>query len=181
MKKNEYVFYDDTDVCNQYDETKNALFDMYQEDYNWYSADEVPDDMIWKEIASQNDDELHYLKHSLGKIINGNHCLIKGTTGLWHGRKDCGRFITSVEELFSGLSHLDYIKFYEINGHFYIEGSHHDGSDYYELKMLTKKGVEYADRNYFAHDRQLHTTIFDNNFYSTLPRMYTKLYGVMYG
>lgn len=29
MKNKEYVFYDDTDICSQYEETKNALFEMY--------------------------------------------------------------------------------------------------------------------------------------------------------
>ena len=181
MKNKEYVFYDDTDICSQYQETKNALFEMYREDYDWYSADDVPDDMIWKEISSHNDDEFHYLKYSLSRVIDGNYCLIKGTCGRWTGKQECGRFIQSVDELISGLQHLDNIRFYEVNGHFYIEGSHHDGSDYYELKLLTKKGVEYADKNYFAHDRQLHTTIFKNNFYSTLPRFYSKLYGKCYG
>ena len=56
--------------------------------------------------------------------------------------------------------------------------SHHDGSDDYELKRLTHEGYELADRNYFAHDRQLHNTIMGCNFYSALPRYASKVYGL---
>jgi hypothetical protein len=73
---------------------------------------------------------------------------------------------------------LDYIKVIDENGHLKIYGYHHDGSDSYELKKLTKKGFEFADRNYFARDRQLHQTIMNNNFYSALPRIAERLYGV---
>ena len=70
------------------------------------------------------------------------------------------------------------MKFYDKDGHFYIRGYHHDGSDFYEMKKLTKKGYELANNNYFAHDRELHTTIMKFNLFSTLPRIAERLYGV---
>ena len=181
MKNTEYVFYDDTDVTTQYNNMRDDLFDIYFHDYEWASKNDVPDDMIWKQIGIENDDDYHYMKIALQKVIDGNYFIVKGTCGRWNGRQECGKFIRSVIELFDGLRHLDYLKIYEKNGHFYIEGSHHDGSDCYELKQLTKKGVEYANKHYFAHDKQLHSTIFNNNLFSALPRFYNKLYGEVYG
>ena len=48
----------------------------------------------------------------------------------------------------------------------------------YELKRLTRQGYEYADRNYFAHDRKLHSTIMNCNFFSALPRLAKRVYGL---
>ena len=56
---------------------------------------------------------------------------------------------------------------------------HDDRQSYnYELNQLTHKGYEYADKNYFAHDRKLHNTIMRNNFFSALPRYAKRIYGV---
>ena len=61
-----------------------------------------------------------------------------------------------------------------------MEGFHHDGHDCYELKRLTDKGTEYADRHGFAHDKTLHQNIMKNNFYSALPRLAGVIFGRVY-
>lgn len=83
-----------------------------------------------------------------------------------------------MNDLLSCIDHLDFLRIYDKGGHLYIHGSHHDGSDDYELKRLTNKGYELADRNYFAHDRRLHNAIMGCNFYSALPRYASKVYGL---
>ena len=94
-----------------------------------------------------------------------------GKVGRWNGTFDGGKFITNLNELLSSIEYLDVVTFTDENGHFKIKGSHHDGSDCFELKQLTKKGIELAEKYGFARDRQLHKTIMENNIYSKLPKI----------
>ena len=173
-----YVFYDDTADYEAYDDVRAYLFDLHGEDNGWETADDVPDNWIYDEISEQNNADWRELLHDLGRVFKEDCYLLTGTCGRWCGPAQGGKFINSTDDLLACIKHLDKVKFYEQDGHFYIDGYHHDGSDHYELKRLTKKGYEFADRNYFAHDRQLHTTIMQNNFYSALPRLANRLYGV---
>lgn len=117
------------------------------------------------------------VKDELQMLFEKGVYLLTGTCGKWYGNFACGKFIRSVTDLLSCIYHLDYIRIYDKNGHFYIHGSHHDGNDDYELKRLTHKGYLLADGNYFAHDRKLHHTIMNNNFYSALPYFAKEVYG----
>ena len=101
-----------------------------------------------------------------------------GYFGSWHGEIEGGTFIRSFNDFLSCIEHLEYIRFYDVNGHFYIHGSHHDGSDDYELKMLTNKGYEYAESKSFDCDKWVHKAIKYCNFYSALPYFAKKVYGI---
>ena len=50
-------------------------------------------------------------------------------------------------------------------------------SEIYDITIASD--AEFADRYYFAKDRHLHRTIMNNNFYSALPRVAERLYGVV--
>ena len=166
MKNKTYVFYNDMETQN-FDSTKEYLFENYAEEEGWLSMDEIPDCVVYHEIELAQRSEWEDFMADL----------LTGTCGRWNGPVEGGKFVTSKDELLDCISHLDYIKFYDKNGHFYIKGYHHDGSDSYEMKRLTKKGYELASRNYFAIDRQLHQTIMNCNIYSSLPHVATRLYG----
>lgn len=170
MKNQEIVFYNDMDSYEMFDECKQDTFECFGESNEWESVNDVPDECVWKEIYRRLDDDWAYLSHKLERLIANDYYLLTGTCGRWDGPAEGGKFINSFAELRRCISHLDYFKMYEVNGHFYIEGYHHDGHDYYELKKLTRKGYDYASNNNFARDRTLHTNIMKHNLFSTLPR-----------
>ena len=176
MKTKTTVFYNDMDA-KSFDETKEYLFENYAEEEGWLSKDEIPDSVVFHEMElmqrSEWDDFMADIEHLFAK----DSFLLTGTCGRWNGPAEGGKFVTTKDELLDCIKHLDLIKFYDTDGHFYIRGYHHDGSDFYEMKKLTKKGYELASRNYFAIDRQLHQTIMNCNIYSSLPRVATRLYG----
>ena len=176
MKNKTYVFYNDMETQN-FDSTKEYLFENYAEEEGWLSMDEIPDCVVYHEIELTQRSEWEDFMADLDFIFSKDTYLLTGTCGRWNGPVEGGKFVTSKDELLDCISHLDYIKFYDKNGHFYIKGYHHDGSDSYEMKRLTKKGYELASRNYFAIDRQLHQTIMNCNIYSSLPHVATRLYG----
>ena len=177
MKTKTTVFYNDTESAS-FEATKNYLFETYAEEEGWISEDDIPDCVVYHEMEEERRREWDDFKAAMEYVFNKDSYLLTGTCGRWDGPAQGGKFIHSLDDLLECIKHLDYVKFYDENGHFFIKGYHHDGSDSYEMKKLTKKGYEFADRNYFAHDRMLHTTIMRNNFYSALPRIAERLYGV---
>lgn len=170
MKNKEIIFYDNTDTTRKFNGVREFLFDNLKDENGWNSVDDVPEESIWEEIDFQEEIAWNDLKYDLTKAMKDKHYLLTGTFGSWQGDKDGGNFVSSFSDLIRNIEHLDYLKIYEQNGHLYIIGHHHDGSDRYELKQLTKKGLEYARSWGFAHDRQLHSNIKNCNLFSKLPR-----------
>lgn len=127
--------------------------------------------MVDDENAFRNDLDWMDLKNRLERVFKDGHYLITGYCGRWNGRYDGGKFINSFDDLMTCIRHLDGITVTDLNGHLYIDGYHHDGSDHYELKKLTNQGYTYANNHYFANDRKLHNTIMNNNFFSCLPKL----------
>ena len=171
MKNKEIVLYTNDDSDTAFELTKEYLFENYSDKYGWGTPNDVPHSLIYDEIAEQNSIDWYDFTHELKKIINNGYYLMTGKVGRWNGTFDGGKFITNLNELLSSIEYLDVVTFTDENGHFKIKGSHHDGSDYFELKQLTKKGIELAEKYGFARDRQLHKTIMENNLSSKLPKI----------
>lgn len=174
MANNQHTLYKDYYDNTEIEQIKQFLFDDYAQENGWATIDDVDDDEIYKFLDAQHDDDWQELEFELEKLFKHNYAIIVGTLGLWYGRVDGGKFINNVGEFIEMLK--DNTKIYDKDGHLFIETSHHDGTNYYEMKLLTKKGVELAENNGFRHDRKLHQTIFNNNFYSKLPKLYDKLW-----
>lgn len=178
MNNKEIIFFDNTDVCGLYDNMREFLFDAYAQENAWQTKNDIPEDYVWENVYSHLDDEYTDFTTELDRYLSCGVFIIQGVCGKWNGSVDCGRFVRNYEDIRSGIEHLDYIKFYDKCGHFYIEGSHHDGSDKYELKQLTDKGIALAERNWFAHSRELHNKLMQNSSYSKLPYIARTIYGV---
>ena len=180
MRKEDIIFFDNTDDYSKYDEAQQAVYESFRDSQEWTSISDVPADMVWNEISAQNEADWGYFTDALKREIGKHYFLVTGICGRWNGLRDCGNFITDWNDFRSFICHLDTIKIYERNGHLYIEGYHHDGHDRYELKRLTDKGVEYARSRHFAHDKALHEKIMHNNFFSALPRLVDIIFGNLY-
>ena len=178
MKNKQVVLYTNEESNAQFELTKEYLFETYSEERGWGTVNDVPHSLIYEEIGEQNSINWYDFLTELKKALKDGYYLLTGKVGRWNGTFDGGKFITTVNELLSSISHLDYITITDENGHLKIEGSHHDGSDSYELKKLTNKGIEYAERHGFARDRSLHKTIMENNLFSKLPRLAKQINGV---
>lgn len=177
MKQKTTVLYNNIDT-RDFENYREYLFETFAEEEGWVSIDEIPDCVVQHEIDEEQRREWDDFISDMDYVLSKDAYLLTGTCGRWNGPAEGGKFIRNTDDLIKCIQHLDYIKVIDENGHLKIYGYHHDGSDSYELKKLTKKGFEFADRNYFARDRQLHRTIMNNNFYSALPRIAERLYGV---
>lgn len=175
MKPKTTVFYNDTDYDMEL--KRELLFEDYAEEEGWESKEDIPDSVVLNEIDADNRNDWEDFIFELEKLLEKDDYILTGTCGRWNGPAEGGRFIQSIDDLYKCIGHLDRMKLYDENGHFYIKGYHHDGSDFYEMKRLTKKGYEYAYNNYFAHDRYVHQTIVSCNLFSALPRIAERIYG----
>ena len=173
MKKYEYVLFNNYDYCENYDSAREWLFATRQDDFDWETEDDVPEKMILDEMSFLEESEWAYFRSKCEELLTNGDCLLTGVCGRWNGPAHGGKFIRNFHDLVSCIEHLDYLKIIDRNGHLIIEGCHHDGSDTYELKQLTRRGREYARQYDYARDEQLHTTIMKYNFYSKLPCLAT--------
>lgn len=164
---------------DRFDEERDFVFDMYAEENGWEDVDDVPDDEVWDAIAFSNDCEWDNAKYDIEKFIRENGpLLVVGSLGLWDGRYDGGKICRDFRELAGAWEHCDYIKIYDQNGHMYIECSHHDGTNYWECKLLTEKGENYAeDHSWDMYDRDLHKRLWNDSHYTRLPHFAHKVYG----
>ncbi len=176
MKAKETILYDSYYSKEKENDARQYLFDEYSKEEKWNTPQDIPDYKVLIEIDQQDSICWENIKFELEILFKSDYFLLTGTCGTWHGKMEAGKFINTFEELISVMQHLDDFKIIDRNGHFIIEGSHHDGSDRYELKRLTRKGYELANSYYFANDRKLHTTIMKNNLYSGLPHFAQKVY-----
>lgn len=80
------------------------------------------------------------------KYANTEHrpCVISGTLGLWWGaarieEEMCSDLATAVHKCCSG---CDYMEVTSLNGVVRVSASHHDGTNNFEIRPLTERGVE---------------------------------------
>ncbi len=176
MKAKETILYDSYYNEEKETEARQCLFEEYADEEEWNSPQDIPDYRVFREIELQDDISWDELKFDLEILFRSDYFLLTGYCGTWHGNMEGGKFINTLPELLSVIRHLDDFRIIDRNGHFIIEGSHHDGSDRYELKRLTRKGYELANNNCFANTKELHNTIMKNNLYSGLPHFAQKVY-----
>ena len=177
MKERIRVIYNNVYDQNEYEETKRYVFEEYAREKGWGTPEDVPETFIQREFEAQEESDWDLFEEEMGKLLQENCYLLTGTCGRWDGPVEGGTFIRKFSDLKRVIAHLDYLKIYDKNGHLFISGYHHDGSDFYELKKLTKKGFTLAESYNFAHDRKLHSTIMRTNFYSALPRLSKTIFG----
>ena len=89
MKNEEILFYDSTDDYSKYDKAKQAVYESFYESQDWTNINDVPDDMVWEEIAAQNEADWEYFATALKHRLENDCYIIMGTCGRWNG--SCGR------------------------------------------------------------------------------------------
>ena len=133
------TIYDHWDIFDDgvQEEAKQSLIDNGNEDPS--------DSEIWDEVYRYDEFNWDEEKYNLKEVFdNGNKFLAVGTCGLWHGNYDDGFMFDSFDQLMENFRDCN-LKLWDENGHFFIEGSHHDGTHLVEIKQLTQKGEQYYD------------------------------------
>lgn len=163
MKTN-YVFYDNYNLDELEEEARYNLAEMKEND-------DPSESEIWDEIYILDDFNREDAWAELDDIFNGNYLAI-GTCGRWDGTYDGGFVFKTFKELMSRFEDCVYFKIWIENNHFYVKGSHHDGTDTVEVKEITERGFQYYENwNYGSDDRterEVHRKMFTNSHYTHL-------------
>lgn len=175
MKKQpkERIIYDNYDVSAMYDEARAFLLEDHTEE-------EITDSMVWDEVYFQDsinwDDEHAQLK----EFFTGHgYFLLMGSVGRWNGRYEAGYVFDDFDDMFyKAIKDCDYWKIWDENGHFYLKCSHHDGTNFFEIKRITYKAVDFLEN--WENDKdeaEKHNIIWNSNFLSSLPHYAHTVFG----
>lgn len=173
-KPEERIVYDSYDLWDQYAmEAREFLAE------NWDRPCPT-DDEIWIEIY--HIDELNFWEEyeRLKEFFDGEHCILMGAVGLWNGNYAAGTIFTNFDEMYRKATRdCDSVKIWDENGHLYLECSHHDGTNCFEIKIMTKKGIEYYENWEYGNDKRTEAYVHGQIMkrYSRLPHFAHKVYG----
>lgn len=157
----------------------NELCDINEWDKNWKdnedkareNAYETVNDYlecIWMDIEFHNDG------HKTAQY------LIIADIGRWDGRYDGGSIVSglqnAVEKCISG---EDYSKIYVKNNHLYVNTANHDGSSFFKIVRLTKKGEDCIEKaSPWISNRELHQRLIkDRHYWNCAGKTFKEVYG----
>ena len=157
------------------DEIRQYLWDCEYIDH----LDEATDDMIYNEMYELErmywDDISYELKHFFDK---GNAWLLTGSIGRWDGNYRGGYIFNTFEEFCECFKDCDYIEIVDNKGHFEVKCSHHDGTNFYEVKRVSDFGCEYfGTHSWELSLEEVFTKMWNNNFMTSLPHFARDVYG----
>lgn len=178
-----YFWENDEEGKDSYDYAREYLFEEYGETEEWETEDDVPEDRVIDEVYTQSEWAWDDFKVEFGRFLgdSSNGFLLVGTCGLWNGTYDGGCYVNRFDDLYKFWGDCRDIKVYDEGGHLYIEATHHDGTNYAELRELTCKGSNYALNHRWDSDREVHETLMSSNFYTRLPHYAHKVWGCKKG
>ena len=182
MKKDITIF------SNYYDSerekyTREFLFEDSERanDEGWESPDDIPDSVVWEEMNFEDEINWQDTSAELDNFFEGKTLLITGDCGLWYGTREAGT-VGTVKDLRKCWEDCGYIHIFDLNGHFHITCSHHDGTNHFEVKILTERGINrYNNWNSNWNDKtteqEVHGILYNNSCYSVIPHFAKKVYG----
>ncbi len=135
---------------------KRVLFDNYDafayrdeaiESLQENGVSSPSEQQIWDEVDEMLSLQWDFLKEDLQKFFDktdGTAWIAVGTVGRWDGTRAAGVIFDEFNDFFyRATKDCDYWSFYDINGHLYLECSHHDGDNQFEIRRITKTGMRY--------------------------------------
>lgn len=173
-KAKERIIYDNYDVWDSYSEDAKETLKIN-------GNDNPTEDEIWDMVYEEANIQWDIAKEELEKFFSDDEqWILFGTVGRWNGTYEAGVIFGDFIKIFRKVvKDCDYWKIYDVNGHFYLKCSCHDGINTFEIKKLTQKGIEYYDNWEYGDDNRteqyVHNQIIKR--YSRLPHYMHKVYG----
>ena len=170
-------------LFDNYDFDRDEIIESILSYRDDITEDDITDNMIYDEWYSQLEVWFEDIFSDLKKFFDNKQIICFGNIGRWNSYFDAGKIFDDFEKAWYDMTKdCDYIRITDDNGHLYIDCSHHDGNNHFEIKVLTDKGAEYYDNwNYYSWrgdnrtEEQVHTQIIKR--YSHLPKFYKNIYG----
>lgn len=99
------------------------------------------------------ENNLENLKYDVERLIEKNGWLVAvGTIGTWHGNVPSGKIIRTFEDLTNlmfGRCSDCYVNLYlNDEGTMSVQTAHHDGTNYFTIKQLNGKGMQFVENRF---------------------------------
>ena len=146
--------------------------------------DNPTDQNIWDVIYDDDSSNWVLEKERLIEFFAGETWILQGYNQLWYGNQRAGYVFTDFMDMFSkAMKDCDYVHIWDENGHMYLECSHHDGTNLYEIKKITAAGIRYLENWVYNWDDKrseeyVHTMVMKK--YSVLPNFAHEVYSCPY-
>ena len=98
-----------------------------------YLSDDAIIELEWDRICEDY--------NSIFELNDFYDCVLIGSVGLWNGNHKSATYIPEPKNLKEKCSNYDTIRFKREGNKLFIELSHHDGTHYFEVKRINKKGM----------------------------------------
>lgn len=170
------TIYDNYYLCDTY--TDNDMIELARANGMIEEDETLSDSILWELRAECDREEWEETKAQLDKYFEGKTVIYFGSVGHWDGLHQGGK-VGDFEELFyKAVKDCDYIKIEDNNGALLLTCSHHDGTNIFEIKEVTEKGIDYFDRWQYGTDkrteREAHEQIIRR--YSRRPHFWQHVY-----
>ncbi len=96
----------------------------------------------WDLDGDQNEDELEFIAGLIETHWNGERIAVDADLGLWDGHHHAVGLFDSVDDAIRACNPTE---IYVENGRVFIKYIHHDGTNTYELRQLTAKGLAWMN------------------------------------
>lgn len=157
---------------------KKDYEEQYREINNLEYEDEVAESTIWEYAQEINEDDYDDIMCSI-RFLEGRDgkktYVVLGQLGLWNGTFAGGKIIEGIEAIFNKCFE-DYNEFGYKHNLFYIKAYHHDGTNTFKIRELTKKGEEYAYKHQYDDPKTLHQRLFSDSHLSHTVSIFKKVF-----
>ena len=146
------------------------------------TPDEIPEDVVCEEAYFFETMYYEDAYEELKNFFEYQTVIVFGTCGRWNGNF-AGGAVGDFEEIYEKITRdCDYFNIYDEGGHLYIKCSHHDGTNLFEVKILTEVGYERFNNwnnnwNTNETEEELHNKLVNNSHYTHLPHFAKRVYG----
>lgn len=168
---NSYTWVNDAEGKSFEDYTREACFENYGEDEGWETAADVPEERVQEAMSFDLEQQMDDFKANMAKWFDdGKVFVLTGSCGTWHGRSDGGCIVRNIHDFFRIAKDCDYIAITDEAGRLKIRCSHHDGTNYAEVRMLTDRGKAWLEKHEECDDRRtVCETLFNKPHMSVQP------------
>lgn len=168
----ERIIYDS--YADRFAETREWLLESES-----FALEEITDAIVYDAIADDLRFEMEETRENLRNLFAGETLIAVGHCGTWRGNLPAGNVSDDFDDMFDRMAcDCDYIKIWDENGHLFVECSHHDGTNRFEIKRLTARGIALYEQweNDWDDKRtrqQIHALLFSYNLFSALPHYFS--------
>lgn len=159
----------DTQSYNNYEDYKEYCKCIAKEPLSEYSQD------FYDFVSQERDLDWEFFESNMNHSnINDSSCMLMGTLGLWNKKPDIIpiKFETIMDAIYDCLNESSYYDFDIVlnEGHIDVNVHHHDGTNHFEIYLLSKKGITESERPIYKWEKD----------FEPKPYWFKKIWGYLF-